>query len=238
MLSGSDDICFYCFPELGSAVTRVALSWRRHRYKAHIASQPPSQDQFMNVRFLKALFFTATVSFALAAGTAFADPPAHAKAHGWRKKHDPAYVGYTGRAWERDYGIIEGHCNRKEIGTVVGAVVGGAIGSQIGDGDGRTVAIIVGSVLGAAIGREIGRDLDEGDRACVGHALELAQPGQAVRWINDRTNVSYLLTPLAPSAGDTKDCRRFAIDAKRDGKSQTSKGRACRSADGTWQMQG
>ena len=91
---------------------------------------------------------------------ALADPPAHAPAHGWRKKHDPSYVGYTGREWPRDYGVVEGTCNRKEIGTVLGAVVGGAIGSQIGDGSGRTVAIIVGSVLGAVIGREIGRDMD------------------------------------------------------------------------------
>ena len=32
------------------------------------------------------------------AGPAFADPPAHAPAHGWRKKNDPDYVGYTGDA--------------------------------------------------------------------------------------------------------------------------------------------
>ena len=101
----------------------------------------------------------------LMSAAVLADPPDHAKAHGWRKKHDPAYVGYTGREWERDYGIVEGSCHRKEIGTVVGAVVGGAIGSQVGDGSGRTAAIIVGSVLGAVIGREIGRDLDDGDQA-------------------------------------------------------------------------
>jgi surface antigen len=190
----------------------------------------------MTVRFLKSILAVVALSFTLAAGTALADPPDHAKAHGWRKKHDPNYVGYTGRQWEHDYGIIEGNCNREEIGTVVGAVVGGAIGSQVGDGNSRVVAIIVGSVLGAAIGREIGRDLDDGDRACVGHALELAKPGQAVRWLNDQSKVSYLLTPLAPAAGDTKDCRRFTIKASRDGKAETSKGRACRSADGTWKM--
>ena len=174
------------------------------------------------------MMFTACVTLA--------DPPDHAKAHGWRKKHDPEYVGYTGRSWERDYGVIAGNCNRKEIGTVIGAVVGGAIGSQVGDGNGRTVAIIVGSVLGAVVGREIGRDLDDGDRACVGHALELSKVGQPVRWSNEQTKVSYVLTPLAASAGDTKDCRRFSIKASRDGKSKTSKGRACRTADGSWKM--
>ena len=28
-----------------------------------------------------------------------AQPPAHAPAHGWRKKNDPHYVGYTGYKW-------------------------------------------------------------------------------------------------------------------------------------------
>lgn len=166
----------------------------------------------------------------------WADPPDHAKAHGWRKKNDPHYVGYTGRNWERDYGVVAGSCNRKEIGTVVGAVVGGAIGSQVGDGNGRTVAIILGSVLGAVVGREIGRDLDEGDRACVGHALELAKSGQPVRWLNEQTKVNYVLTPLAAIAGDSKDCRRFAIKATHGGKSKTSKGRACRGSEGNWKM--
>jgi len=35
---------------------------------------------------------------------AFAAPPPHAPAHGWRAKHDPYYVGYTGRHWSDDYG--------------------------------------------------------------------------------------------------------------------------------------
>ena len=165
---------------------------------------------------------------------ALADPPDHAKAYGWRKKHDPAYVGYTGKEWERDYGIVEGHCNRDDIGTVVGAVIGGTIGSRVGEGSDRTVAIVVGSVLGAVVGREIGRDLDDRDRACVGHSLELVKVGQKVRWTNDQSRVSYLLTPLAAVKGDPGDCRRYALQATLDGKARTSKGRACRSGEGTW----
>jgi surface antigen len=162
-----------------------------------------------------------------------ADPPAHAKAHGWRKKNDPYYVGYTGKEWPRDYGVIDGRCNRDEIGTVLGAVVGGAIGSQVGEGSGRAVAIVVGSVLGAVIGREIGRDLDDRDRACVGHSLELAQIGQSVRWMNDATKVAYVLTPIEAKNVNT-GCRKFNLKATRDGKSQTSTALACRNGEGTW----
>jgi surface antigen len=192
----------------------------------------------MQPRRLDAAFRIALVALiaAVVAAPALADPPAHAKAHGWRKKHDPAYVGYTGREWTRDFGIIEGRCNRDEIGTVLGAVVGGAIGSQIGEGSERTVAIVVGSVLGAVIGREIGRDLDDRDRACVGHSLELVKLGQSVRWVNDKTRVTYLLTPVAAARGDKDNCRRFKLQATFDGRVKTSDGHACRSAEGTWTM--
>ena len=39
---------------------------------------------------------------------AWATPPSHAPAHGWRKQHDPAYMGYTGEKWDKDYGILAG----------------------------------------------------------------------------------------------------------------------------------
>ena len=171
----------------------------------------------------------------LATSVVVAEPPDHAKAHGWRKKNDPNYVGYTGHKWERDYGVLEGSCNRKEIGTALGAVVGGAIGSQVGDGSNRTVAIIVGSVIGAAIGREIGRDLDEGDRACVGHALELAKAGQRVRWINESTGVTYAILPQTAPSKDNP-CRTYTLTMTRAGKSKSSDGKACRAQDGTWKQ--
>lgn len=176
-----------------------------------------------------------TLTLTTLTAVALADPPAHAPAHGWRKKHDPAYVGYTGKEWTHHYGIIEGRCNRKEIGTVLGAVVGGAIGSQIGEGAERTVAIVVGAAIGAAIGREIGRELDEGDRACIGHALELAKPGQSVRWVNEATHVAYVLTPLA--AKDVqRGCRKFKLEATHAGKSSTREQLACRNSAGEWRL--
>jgi surface antigen len=165
---------------------------------------------------------------------ALADPPAHAKASGWRKKHEGAYVGYTGKEWERDYGIVEGRCDRDDIGAVAGAVIGGAIGSQVGDDSHRAVAIVVGSVLGAVVGHEIGRELDERDRACVGHALELVQPGQRVRWTNDQSGVGYLLTPVAAAVGDAANCRRYTLKTSYGSKLRTTEGRACRTGEGTW----
>lgn len=187
-------------------------------------------------KFVLGLRAFATLVCLAMATSVLADPPPHAKAHGWRKKHDPYYIGYTGWEWPRDYGIFEGHCNRKEIGTVLGAVVGGAIGSQVGEGSERTVAVIVGSALGAVIGREIGERMDDRDRACIGHSLELVPVGKSVRWVNETTRVSYVLSPLAPAKGDAKNCRRFHLEATLDGRSRVSKGRACRGGVGTWSI--
>lgn len=194
------------------------------------------------MRNRRSIEFSRSITAAIALGAslvvsipALADPPSHAPAHGWRKKNDPYYVGYTGRQWERDYGIIGGRCNRDDIGTAVGAVIGGVIGSKVGEGSDRTVAIIVGTVIGAIIGREIGRELDDSDRACVGHALEIGRDGQVVRWLNDRTGVTWIVTPIASKKKDSA-CRDFRLQATRDGRSQTENARACRTGDGTWTL--
>lgn len=75
---------------------------------------------------------------------AVAEPPPHAPAHGWRKKHDPHYVGYTGKQWEHDYDILSGRCNREAVATVLGSVVGAVVGSRTAEPEDRTVATIIG----------------------------------------------------------------------------------------------
>ena len=72
-------------------------------------------------------------------------------------------------------------------------------------------------------------------RACVGHALELAKPGQSVRWLNDATGVSYVVTPLTV-ADKNNACRDFTFIAAAGSKKETSKQRACRGADGEWSI--
>jgi surface antigen len=166
---------------------------------------------------------------------ALAAPPSWAPAHGWRKKNDPTYAGYSGRSWSDDYGVRSGRCDRAEVGAVLGGVAGGVIGAEAGKGDQRAVAIVVGTVIGAVIGAEIGRRMDQTDRSCVGHALELAAPGQAVMWTNVNTGVSYKLTPSDKPEG-TNGCRKFRLVAT--GGFGLSEGRtvACPAPDGTWNL--
>lgn len=174
-----------------------------------------------------------------------AAPPDWAPAHGWRKKHDPAYAGYkghSGRDWDSDYGIESGACDRVKVGQVLGGVaggvVGGVIGSEVAKGSpntNRNVAIVVGTVIGATIGSEIGRRMDKTDRSCAGQSLELAEVGRSVKWTNPNTRVTYQLTPLA-NVTTAEGCRSFRLVAH--GNFGLSEGRtvACPDADGVWTL--
>ena len=168
----------------------------------------------------------------LPAAPTFADPPPWAPAHGWRKKNDPNYVGYTGKRWERDYGVLEGRCNTDQIGAVVGAVVGGAIGSRASEQN-RPVAILVGGVLGAVIGAKVGRSIDDADRACMGHALELAGENRTVIWRN-AAGVQYELTPTRNVGDRQHPCREFLTKVSSGRVTDAVRGVACRRRNGDW----
>lgn len=166
---------------------------------------------------------------------ALATPPAWAPAHGWRKKNDAAYAGYSGRQWDDDYGVRSGSCNRAEIGAVLGGIAGGAVGAQVSKSGTQAAAIVVGAVVGAAIGSEIGRRMDRTDRSCVGHALELAPAGESVSWTNPSTHVTYQLTPLREEPREYS-CRKFRLIAH--GSFGLSEGRtvACPDTQGVWNL--
>jgi surface antigen len=199
------------------------------------------------LRALLVLAALASLSF-----PAPADPPPWAPAHGWRKKNDPNYVGYTGKKWDNDYGVLDGTCDSAKVGAVLGGAVGGAIGSQVAkDSPNRPVAVVVGAVLGTVIGSKIGAEIDAGDRGCMGHALELAGEQKSVKWTNAQTGVAFVLTPTR-NFGDLKNpCREFTALAagaapgqeshgkgKGKGKGAARKARfhgtACRQGSGEW----
>jgi len=191
----------------------------------------------------RALVILVALSATVVAVAAFADPPDHAPAYGWRNKHDrdhghdehARYRGYRGGEWDRDYGIRSGRCNREEVGAVLGGVVGGVVGSQVGSRDNRVVSTIIGAAVGALLGSRIGRSLDDGDRACMGHAFELGDPGRHVTWQNERTGVRYDLAPQGPSRLGAA-CRDFRLEAS-DGHNRESRGgTACQVRPGVWEV--
>ncbi|HLF39151.1 MAG TPA: glycine zipper 2TM domain-containing protein [Burkholderiales bacterium] len=167
----------------------------------------------------------------------YGDPPPWAPAHGKRKKGD-AYTGYTGKKWDKHYGVVNGRCNREAVGAVIGAAAGGAIGSQVGRGENRPIAILVGTVAGAVIGAKIGRDMDETDRACIGHALELTGDKKVVTWASADKRRTYRLTPLRGFEQQGVNCREFDLRVTTDGGKQTNRVKACPGRDGTWRIVG
>jgi surface antigen len=184
---------------------------------------------------------TAALAAVIVAGLALpaavmADPPSHAPAHGWRKKNDPYYVGYTGRHWPDDYGIREGRCDRDRAGAAIGAVVGGAVGAAVSDGDDRLIAILAGATIGAVIGHEIGDKMDDKDRACFGHSLELLEDGQRVAWAGARSGMTYTLTPDRRFERDGRVCRHFTLLREADGRRVSKQASACRYGEGDWRM--
>lgn len=166
---------------------------------------------------------------------ALADPPAHAPAHGWRKKHDVAYVGRSGATWAYDFEIASGRCNRDTIAVVVGGAVGGAIANRVAD-EHKLVATLIGMTAGAVIGHRIGRELDERDRACVGHALEIGRAGQPVVWTNAATGVRYELVPGADSRRGDLECRKFDLVGVRGAQRASQSGLACQASPGAWRI--
>jgi len=175
---------------------------------------------------------------------ALADPPDHAPAHGWRKKHerddhdDRGYEGYEGNRWDRDYAVQSGRCDRRAIATVLGGVVGGVVGAHVADSENRTIATIVGAAVGALLGNRIGREFDAADRGCFGHALELGRPGRVVVWTNETADVRYELLPGANRQRHGTVCREFTMTSFHGRERVSRAGIACRTQGGRWEMEG
>lgn len=174
----------------------------------------------------------ASLATLLAMPAALADPPAWAPAHGRRAKDAGRYAGYSGREWQRDYGVVEGRCNTDEVLTVLGAVAGGVIGNRVADREDRVIATVAGAIIGGVIGNRIGDAIDDSDRACIGHSLELVGSGRYVEWQNPSTGIHYNMRPLRDL---DRRCREFELQSrKKNGKLQKQKMRACRDDSGSW----
>ncbi len=172
---------------------------------------------------------TLALAALLVSGTALADPPRHAPAHGYYKDHhddddhdhdhdrkkykkSKHYKGKSGVVYVRDYGISSGRCNRDEIGAVIGGVTGAVIGGRVVDREDRVVGMVVGGVIGAVLGHAIGDRMDERDRACMGHALELGRPGVPVEWRHDGRH--YHFTPRGDASGGCRHAT-LVVDGRR-----------------------
>ena len=185
----------------------------------------------------------------LAATGVAADPPAWAPAHGHRDKHgkhhkhhdrdkgdhhhghrEAAAVLVEPVVIEQRYGVLNGHCNRQALGTVLGAAVGGVVGHQVSSGDPAATAI--GTVVGALLGNAAGQSFDHTDRGCSQQVLQYAQSGAPVQWVNGPT--TYVMTPAALFREGDRQCRNFVMTVHSDGRQWQEQRRACRGPGASW----
>jgi surface antigen len=169
----------------------------------------------------------AALAAALPGGAALAQGADPAKP-GWSKSPQAYFVGAGDRKWLQDYGVMDGRCNKQGAGAVA------AMGSAEPGGPRRVVATLDGNV---PVGKS-GRALDAADRACLGHALELAPEARAVYWIDATAGYSYRFTALRGYSAMGWPCREFMLEITR-GKQpvpEVVRGRACRTEDGVWGM--
>jgi surface antigen len=118
---------------------------------------------------------------------------------------------------------------------VLGGAAGAVVGSRSSE-EHRVVATILGAAAGALIGATIGRELDEGDRGCLAHALEIGEVGRRITWVNSKTGVSYVLVPEAGKKSKGKACRGFVLTATLGGKKEQRRGNACQKDAGRWEL--
>lgn len=156
--------------------------------------------------------FRAGLALALAAMLAL---PAGATAAGEKQRDAAAarlYMGYTGTQWAEDFGVSRGRCDRGAIATALAD----AASAQPG---GARTAVLAGS------------DLDDADRACAAHALELARNHRTVRWKSGAHAMAL------STGGDTVvnglPCRPFVLVHR----GKRTLGTACQAQPGLWEIQ-
>jgi surface antigen len=130
------------------------------------------------------------------------------------------YVGYTGIPWSKDYGVVSGRCDT--------AAAAKALGAQDGP---RSVALLV---AGSGNGKLIDA-MDERDRACMGHALELVRKGHAAAWSNPETGRAYRVTMAQDYVHEGLPCREFSAVITVRGAQESIKGGACRRPEAKWE---
>jgi hypothetical protein len=169
---------------------------------------------------------------------------------------DAGLAGYGGTRWSTDYGIAAGRCDRDAI--AVEANPGGQTLVQRHEENlkNRRVGIIGATPgTGLLLSTRLGGRLDERDRRCLGHVLELGVPGRQVGWTNGGTRQAYAVAvseysptssiPSGTRPGAKERCRVLlltttaigaGVGAGARGRGNTETLVACQANPGVWSI--
>ena len=181
---------------------------------------------------------------------------AHAMAQSAGAARNAGYAGYGGTRWSTDYGIAAGRCDRDAI--AIEANPGGQTLVQRHEENlrNRTVGIIGATQgTGLLLSTRLGGRLDERDRRCLGHVLELGVPGRQVGWTNGGTRQAFAVAvseytptssiPSGTRPGAKERCRVLlltttaigaGVGAGASGRGNTETLVACEANPGVWSI--
>ena len=131
---------------------------------------------------------------------------------------------------------------KQAVGTVTGMVLGGKVANDFAEGSrNQGLWTMAGVALGAFLGNEVGASMDKQDallaeRAAM-QALEFNKSDQATVWTNPDTGNSGKVYPTRTSNLGGQPCREFTQEIRIGDKIETAFGKACRNADGSWDLQ-
>lgn len=166
------------------------------------------------------------------------------------------YTGYGGTRWSTDYGIGAGRCDRDRIVVDTTGTGKSLVQRHEENLRNRNVGIIgATSGSGLLLSTRVGGSLDERDRRCLGHVLELGTAGQSVGWTNGTTRQTYAVVvneytpsssiPAGSRPGAKDRCRVLLLTTvaagSRVGAGATGRGNteqliACEANPGVWSI--
>ena len=131
---------------------------------------------------------------------------------------------------------------KQALGTVTGMVLGAKIANDLTeDSSKNNLWTLAGVTLGAFLGNEIGASMDKTDilmaQSARNYALENNKVNSQSVWENPDSGNSGVIYPTRTFSRGDQPCREFTQEINIGGKIQTGYGKACRMADGSWQLQ-
>lgn len=137
--------------------------------------------------------------------------------------HAKNFIGYTGKGWNSDFGVLRGQCDAK---LVQSEALKGTLTEQMAYVESTDAFKIIFPETQLV-------DAFAVDSHCFGHTMELVPSGQAVRWLNPVNGVGVYLSPGAKS--DT--CRTYLGVTIVNGEKTKFRGEVCSPSKGAWQIQ-
>ena len=131
---------------------------------------------------------------------------------------------------------------KQALGTITGMALGGKIANDLTeDSSKNNLWTLAGVTLGAFLGNEIGASMDKTDilmaQNARSYALENNKVNSKASWKNPDSGNSGVIYPTKTYSLGDQPCREFTQEINIGGKIQTGYGKACRMADGSWQLQ-